>query len=144
MDNIGKAILEAMSIRGVATQDALADKARISQAHLSNVLNGRDRPSIKLLDKIADALSCELEIRFRLKEEPQASPSSSAAHRPARGSPDNIRYLGDDPLVLLSLAREKIKAQAANLSPDERAAVGLLLSLCARHLDGDEEQLKEG
>jgi len=143
MKGLGNALATLRKQRGISQQQ-LAEIAATTQGHVSKIENDAYNPSVDLLSRIADVLSCELEIRLRPKEEPQASPSSSAALRPARGSPDNIRYLGDDVIVLLSLAREKIKAQAANLTPDERLVVGQLLSLCLRHLDGDEEQLKEG
>lgn len=142
--------MEMMKLRGVSTQDAMAEKAQISQAHFSNVLNSKDRPSLKLLERIAKALACELEINLRPIEvirEQSSSSSSLTLQQPA--APPRSRetpYFGGDILTLLSLAREKIKAQAGTLTPDEREAVGMLLSLCARHLDGDEEQdhLKQG
>lgn len=40
-------------------QDEIADKAGISQAHYCNIENGKDSPSLKVLERIAAALNQE-------------------------------------------------------------------------------------
>ena len=125
-------------------QDQLSEMVNVSQAHISRIESDTDKPSFALLERIAEALACELEINLRPIEETreQSSSSSSLTLQQPAAPPRSreIPYFGGDILTLLSLAREKIKAQAGTLTPDEREAVGMLLSLCARHLDGDEEQ----
>ena len=51
----GKKIAETRRVRKMS-QSQLAEKAGTSQTHISNIERGEDAPSLKLLEKISDAL----------------------------------------------------------------------------------------
>lgn len=58
-----KAIIEARQKNNV-TQEKLSKLTGINQSELSKIENGNRNPSISILQRIADALSMKLEIRF--------------------------------------------------------------------------------
>ena len=143
MHGLGEQIASLRKMRGMK-QHELANEVDTAQGHVSKIENNSYNPSVALLERIAEALACELEINLHPREEIREQSLSSSSLTPQQPAAPprsrDIPYFGGDILTLLSLAREKIKAQAGTLTPDEREAVGMLLSLCARHLDGDEEQ----
>lgn len=132
------------------SQEALGAAVGLSRFTVIEWEAGRKTPDLSTASKIAEILQVSLDFlsgnNLALGEQSSSSSSLTLQQPAAPPRSREIPYFGGDILTLLSLAREKIKAQAGTLTPDEREAVGMLLSLCARHLDGDEEQdhLKQG
>lgn len=60
---IARAIIEAR-IKKRVTQEELAKKANTGQAVISRLENMNGKPSVSLLQKVAEALDLKLEIRF--------------------------------------------------------------------------------
>lgn len=60
---IAKAIIEARIKEGV-TQAELAEKVKTGQAVISRLENMNGKPSLSLLQRVANALRLKLEIRF--------------------------------------------------------------------------------
>ena len=62
-DQVPKLLAELRIKKGI-TQDKLAKKIGTGQAAISRVENGRDDPSIDLIQRIADALGLKVELKF--------------------------------------------------------------------------------
>lgn len=56
---INFAKLKALREKSGLNQDEIAEKAGISQPHYSKIENGKDSPSLKVLERIAAALDQE-------------------------------------------------------------------------------------
>lgn len=56
-------MLRRLRIDAGMTQDALAEKAGLSQTRLSRLENGYGQPSARTLEKILDALGYELAVK---------------------------------------------------------------------------------
>ena len=63
INQIGQLIRDARASRGLS-QDALAERAGISQPSLSQIETGDTTPRLETLDAIADALGMTAEIRL--------------------------------------------------------------------------------
>ncbi len=50
------------------TQKDLAKKCGIKQGNISRLENGKGNPTLKLLQKVADSLDCDLVLEFRKRE----------------------------------------------------------------------------
>ena len=64
--NVIRAMIDARISQNL-TQKQLAEKTGIAQAEISRLENGTRNPTVKLLQRIADGLGMDLDIRFTPK-----------------------------------------------------------------------------
>lgn len=74
LQKLGDSMREIRKKRGL-TQEEVAGRAGISQAHYTHVEGGRRPVSIKRLSKVANVLGCELS--FKLREKPENNTKNS-------------------------------------------------------------------
>lgn len=106
---LGKIIANKRKKRKI-TQATVAEAIDVSQAHFSSIETGRDNPSLKLLNKIADALNCELYIDLlSAGEEPRTDQSLQAELTPQSVPGGKISPADTQALLLRDRIREKIE-----------------------------------
>jgi transcriptional regulator with XRE-family HTH domain len=57
------------------TQIELAEKAKIAQAYLSEIETGKTKPSLVVLERIAESLGCKIADLLENEEEEKHTPS---------------------------------------------------------------------
>lgn len=85
------------------TQQALADRTEVSRIYIQALESGRRTPSMKLLNKLADALGVEVQDlvktvsspggRLQLEEVLQASPEVEVWYRSKRLKPRELKFV---------------------------------------------------
>lgn len=78
MSNFGKRLREARDAKGW-TQEQLAERLKLAQAFISQLENGRRRPTPMLVERIAATL--EVEPDHLLSDEEQADVKAALIHR---------------------------------------------------------------
>lgn len=108
------------------TQEGLAEKAEISQTHISRIERNKDKPSLKLLERLAQALHCSLYID--LIPEGEQPPQQQETHSPtlqqqAASAPQSI-------MELTASLNERLKHEYESLNQPEKVAIEGLLASC--------------
>ncbi len=85
------------------TQQALADKTEVSRIYIQALESGRRTPSMKLLNRLADALEVEVQDlvksvssqggRLQLEEVLQASPEVEVWYRSKKLKPRELKFV---------------------------------------------------
>ena len=108
------------------SQEQLAERAEISQTHISKIELGKDNPSIKLLKSIAKALGCQLYIDLIPdgvssipQELPEESPDAVLEHK-RYSAPTWFAIEQASAATILSIAIEKMKLERDGMSSAER------------------------
>lgn len=107
------------------TQEGLAEKAEISQTHISRIERNKDKPSLKLLERLAQALQCSLYIDLIPEGEqpPQQPEARSQTLQQAAPAPLSI-------MELTASLNERLKHEYESLSHHEKVAIEGLLASC--------------
>lgn len=107
------------------TQEGLAEKAEISQTHISRIERNKDKPSLKLLERLAQALQCSLYIDLIPEgEQPQQQPEARS---------QTLQQAVPAPLSVMELTaslNERLKHEYESLSHHEKVAIEGLLASC--------------
>lgn len=108
------------------TQEGLAEKAEISQTHISRIERNKDKPSLKLLERLAQALQCSLYID--LIPDGEEPPKPSQAHVTALRQ----QAVPASPSIMEMTAslNERLKHEYESLSHHEKVAIEGLLASC--------------
>lgn len=114
------------------SQGRLAECVDKSQAHISGIESERDNPSIELLEKIAEALDCQLYIDLI----PNGTPATETI-------PHEIIYEEERPTTptwftierasaatIFTIALEKLKLEKETLTAAERKTLEGLIETC--------------
>ena len=56
MTNISKSIMIAMANRGIRTQKDLATLSHVGEMTISNIMSGKSKPSVEIVEKISLSL----------------------------------------------------------------------------------------
>ena len=102
------------------TQQALADRTEVSRIYIQALESGRRTPSMKLLNKLADALGVEVQDlvktvsspggRLQLEEVPQVSPEVEVWYRSKRLKPWEPKFVQS--LIDAAISRWEERRQA--------------------------------
>ena len=107
------------------TQEGLAEKAEISQTHISRIERNKDKPSLKLLERLAQALQCSLYIDLIPEgEQPLQQPEARS---------QTLHQTAPTPLSIMELTaslNERLKHEYELLSHHEKVAIEGLLASC--------------
>lgn len=118
------------------SQEQLAERADISQTHISKIELGKDNPSIKLLKSIAKALGCQLYIDLipdGVSSIPQTLPEQSsdvAVDQKHNSAPTWFAIEQASASTLFSLTIEKIKLEKDSMSDAERKIIEGQIEIC--------------
>ena len=114
------------------SQEQLAEKADISQTHISKIELGKDNPSLDLLERIATALDCELFIELvplgaeaSTYERETLAPEEPEHHAPTWVTLENARAL-----TIFGIAYQKLEMEKDSLSDSERKALEGIIETC--------------
>lgn len=121
---IGKRIIERRKELNLS-QEQLAERAEISQTHISKIELGKDNPSFKLLGKIAQALDCQLYIDL--------IPNGSAVTLPEEERPFVPTWVTLEKAstaTIFSIALEKLKIEKETMTISELKTVEGLIETC--------------
>ena len=117
------------------TQEGLAEKAEISQTHISRIERNKDKPSLKLLERLAQALQCSLYIDLIPEgEQPPQQPEAR---------PQTLLTAPSATLSIMELAtslNKQLKYEYDELNSDEKVAIEGLLASCTATIQ--QEKLK--
>ena len=86
-ETLGQVLKERRRALGF-TQRELADRLGVKAGHITHLENGRRRPSLSLLGRLADVLGLEKEPLFLLAH-PESPQSIEAHRRPSRRNGNN-------------------------------------------------------
>ena len=129
---IGKRIVELRKELNLS-QEQLAERANISQTHISKIELGRDNPSFKLLKKIADALDCQLYIdlipngQSITPPEPTLIEPDYQEERPA--IPTWVTLEQASAITIFTIALEKLRLEKSSLTPAEMKVLDGLVEM---------------
>ena len=117
------------------TQEGLAERAEISQTHISRIERNKDKPSLKLLERLALALQCSLYIDLIPEGEqpPQQPEARLQTLLPAPSAPLSI-------MELATSLNKQLKYEYDELNSDEKVAIEGLLASCTATIQ--QEKLK--
>jgi len=110
--DIGKRLRELREAKGMS-QSAIQDRAGLSHAHVSRIENGHSTPTLRVLERWAEALDVELYQLFFVghgRPEPSVLPERipiGAQERTLLGLFGQMHI--EDKRLLISLAREIVK-----------------------------------
>lgn len=125
------------------SQEQLAEKTEISQTHVSSIECGRDNPSLDLLERIANALDCELFIDLI----PKGSAAAYVAQEietepierkeiapPVTSLPNWVTFENARALTIFGLAYQKLEIEKDTLTTAERKALEGIIDTCREML----------
>lgn len=117
------------------TQEGLAERAEISQTHISRIERNKDKPSLKLLERLALALQCSLYIDLipNGEQPPESTETRAILHQPAPSAPLSI-------MELATSLNKQLKYEYDELNSDEKVAIEGLLASCTATIQ--QEKLK--
>ena len=117
------------------TQEDLAEKAEISQTHISRIERNKDKPSLKLLERLAVALQCSLYIDLipDWGQPPERTETRAILHQPTPSAPLSI-------MELATSLNKQLKYEYEELNSDEKVAIEGLLASCTATIQ--QEKLK--
>lgn len=114
------------------SQEQLAEKADISQTHISKIELGKDNPSLDLLERIAAALDCELFIELVPlgAEVPTYERETLTPEEPEHRAPTWVTLENARALTIFGIAYQKLEMEKASLSDSERKALEGIIETC--------------
>lgn len=126
--DIGKTIATRRKAQHIS-QEQLSEKADISQGYISSIERGKEKPSLELLEKIAQALDCQLYIDFI----PNGAPAPDIEHiAPAatsstehsnisepQATPTWVTLERASSITIFTIALEKLRLEKNKLTPSE-------------------------
>ena len=140
--NIGKCIVGRRKERHLS-QEQLAEMADISQTHISKIELGKDNPSLDLLERIANALDCDLfidlvprgsatiyitpEIETEQIEIKETAPQGTSL-------PNWVTLENARALTIFGIAYQKLEIEKETLKDSERKALEGIIETCKEML----------
>jgi len=121
---IGKMIASRRRERNIS-QEKLSERAEISQGYISSIERGKEKPSLELLEKIAQALDCQLYIDL--------IPNGSAVTLPEEERPFVPTWVTLEKAstaTIFSIALEKLKIEKETMTSSELKTVEGLIETC--------------
>lgn len=114
------------------SQEQLAEKADISQTHISKIELGKDNPSLDLLERIATALDCELFIELVPfgAEVPTYERETLTPEEPEHRAPTWVTLENARALTIFGIAYQKLELEKNSLSDSERKALEGIIETC--------------
>lgn len=115
------------------SQEQLAEKADISQTHISKIELGKDNPSLDLLERIAAALDCELFIElvpFGAEIPTTYERETLAPEEPEHRAPTWVTLENARALTIFGIAYQKLELEKDSLSDSERKALEGIIETC--------------
>lgn len=115
------------------SQEQLAEKADISQTHISKIELGKDNPSLDLLERIATALDCELLIELVPfgAEVPTYERETLSPEGPEHRAPTWVTLENARALTIFGIAYQKLEMEKDSLSDSERKALEGIIETCS-------------
>lgn len=119
------------------SQEQLAEKADISQTHISKIELGKDNPSLDLLERIAAALDCELFIELVPlgAEAPTYERETLTPEEPGFRAPTWVTLENARALTIFGIAYQKLEMEKDSLSDSERKALEGIFETCKELID---------
>lgn len=108
------------------TQEGLAEKAEISQTHISRIERNKDKPSLKLLERLAQALQCSLYIDLIPEGDQPPQQQEARSHT----LPHQAASVPPSIMELTASLNERLKHEYESLSHHEKVAIEGLLASC--------------
>ena len=125
--DIGKTIATRRKAQHIS-QEQLSEKADISQGYISSIERGKEKPSLELLEKIAQALDCQLYIDLI----PNGVPAPDVEHIASavtsteysnvsepQAAPTWVTLEQASSITIFTIALEKLRLEKNNLTPAE-------------------------
>ena len=130
--NLGERIAKRRTERGMS-QATLAELADISQGHYSNVENNKEKPSMDLLERIAEALECDLYIDFIPKGQTQPDFDEHVIQQPETQPAKLSTWLTFENAparTLLAIAEAKLELEKTEMDDKEKSVITDILQQC--------------
>lgn len=116
------------------SQGRLAECVNKSQAHISGIESERDNPSIELLEKIAQALDCQLYIDLIPNGAPvtpsETVPNEIIYEEERQTAPTWFTIEQASAATIFTIALEKLKLEKETLTIAERKTLEGLIETC--------------
>lgn len=130
--DIGKTIATRRREQNIS-QEQLSEKADISQGYISSIERGKEKPSLELLEKIAQALGCQLYIDLIPNGQPITPPEPTLIEpdyqeeRPA--IPTWVTLEQASAITIFTIALEKLRLEKSSLTPAEMKVLDGLVEM---------------